>query len=69
MANKREPVKESRYCPYCDAEIAEAAFPYCEACEVEVFYCPKCRETIPRDRQVCPHCGANIKEEAAKGGE
>ncbi len=67
MANKRESVKEPRYCPYCDAEIAEAAFPYCEACEVEVFYCPKCREAIPRDKQVCPCCGADIKGEAAKG--
>ena len=22
-------------CPYCDAEIAEAAFPYCEACSIK----------------------------------
>ncbi len=47
--------------------IAEAAFLYCEACEVSIFYCPKCREAIPRDKQICPRCGANIREESAKG--
>ena len=68
MSKKREPVKGPRYCPYCDAEIAEAAFPYCEACEVEIFYCLVCRKPVPRDKKICPHCGADIKEEAAKGG-
>ncbi len=66
MADNREPTKEPRYCPYCDEEIAEATFPYCEACEVEIFYCPKCREAVPRDKKTCPYCGADIKEEAAK---
>ena len=68
MAKNREPVKEHHYCPYCDAEIAEAAFPYCKACELTIFYCPKCHETIPREKKTCPHCGADIKGEAAKGG-
>jgi Zn-finger nucleic acid-binding protein len=68
VADKREPAKEPLYCPYCDEEIAEAAFPYCEACGVEIFYCPKCCEAIPRDKKICPHCGADIKEETAKGG-
>ena len=35
MTKKSEPVKEPRYCPYCDAEIAEAAFPYCEVCSIK----------------------------------
>jgi endogenous inhibitor of DNA gyrase (YacG/DUF329 family) len=48
-------------CPYCDAEIAEAAFPYCEACQVKVFYCPKCRMPVARENRKCPHCGADIK--------
>lgn len=68
MAEKCEQIKEHRFCPYCDAEIAEAAFPYCEACQIEILYCPKCREALPRDKQICPHCGADIKGEAAKGG-
>ena len=68
MANKRESIKEPRYCPYCDAEIAEATFPYCQACEVDIFNCPKCQQTISRDNKTCPHCGADIKREAAKGG-
>jgi RNA polymerase subunit RPABC4/transcription elongation factor Spt4 len=67
MAEKHEPEKEHRYCPYCDSEIAEAAFPYCEACEVEIFYCPECRKPVPRDKQTCPHCGSDISKEAKKG--
>ncbi len=69
MADTRKPIKELRYCPYCDEEIAEASFPYCGACEVEIFYCPKCRQPVPRDKPVCPNCGADIREEVAKGGE
>ncbi|MFO7996748.1 MAG: hypothetical protein R6U93_06395 [Dehalococcoidia bacterium] len=69
MTNNHEQLKDRCCCPYCDAEIAAAAFPYCEPCEVEVFYCPKCREAIPRDRQICPSCGADIKGEVAEGGE
>jgi len=68
MAKKRESAKEPRYCPYCDAEIAEAAFPYCEACEVEIFYCPKCRQPVSRYKQVCPNCGADIREGISEGG-
>jgi len=68
MAKKREPVKEHRYCPYCDTEIAEAAFPYCKACEIPVFYCPQCREAVPRDKKVCPHCGTDIRKESNQGG-
>ncbi len=69
MANKREPVKQPRYCPYCDAEIAEAAFPYCQACEVEIFYCPECQKPLSRDNEVCPNCGANIRRKGAKRGK
>ena len=58
---ERKVEKERRFCPYCDEEIAEASFPTCQACEVEVFYCPRCRKPIPRENKVCPHCGAEIK--------
>ena len=68
MAEKRDPIKEPRYCPYCDAEVVEAAFPCREACEVELFYCPKCQQPVLRGKKTCPHCGANIKREASKGG-
>mgnify|MGYP001120890356 CR=1 FL=1 len=67
MAAKRKAVKGPRYCPYCDMEIAEVSFAYCKACAVEIFYCPKCQQPVPRDKQVCPHCGADIREEVAKG--
>lgn len=61
MGGKQVKDKEARFCPYCDAEIAEVSFPYCQACEVTVFYCPKCRKPVERDKKVCPHCGAKIK--------
>ena len=62
MAKKNEPIKEPRACPFCDEEIAEAAFPYCEACKVTVLHCPRCRQPVSRGDKECPHCGANIRE-------
>ncbi|MFQ6121624.1 MAG: zinc ribbon domain-containing protein [Dehalococcoidales bacterium] len=65
MGAKREPEKEHYFCPYCEEEIVEISFPYCQACGVTVFYCPVCRKPLPRDKKVCPHCGAEIKGEKA----
>ena len=48
-------------CPYCDKEIMEADFPFCQACRLTVFYCPQCRQPLPRENRVCPACGAEIK--------
>ena len=53
--------KKKRLCPYCDDEIGEASFPYCKACEVDVFYCPECRKPVSTDKKLCPECGAKIK--------
>jgi hypothetical protein len=60
-APKCKPEKECRFCPYCETEIAEASFPYCRVCQVTIFYCPKCRQPVPRKSRVCPRCGAEIK--------
>jgi RNA polymerase subunit RPABC4/transcription elongation factor Spt4 len=57
----RKKKKEHLCCPYCDVEIMEANFPYCQACQVTVFYCLRCRKPLPRENRVCPHCGAEIK--------
>jgi len=56
--------KERSVCPYCEEEIVQASFPYCQACKATLFYCPKCRKPLSRDNKVCPHCGAEIKGEA-----
>ncbi|MFC1913886.1 zinc-ribbon domain-containing protein [Chloroflexota bacterium] len=61
MGDEHKIEREKRFCPYCDEELAETSFPYCKACEVEVFYCPQCREPLPRDKRECPSCGAEIK--------
>ena len=58
--------KQSHSCPFCDEEIAEAAFPFCEACSVKLLSCPSCEATVPRDTEQCPHCGADIRKEATK---
>ncbi len=61
MAEKCKLEKERMVCPFCDKEIAAASFPYCESCQTTVFYCPKCRQPVPRNKNVCPKCGAKIK--------
>ncbi len=49
------------FCPYCDEEIMEADSPFCQACKLTMLFCPKCRKPVPRDSDVCPQCGAEIK--------
>jgi len=61
MGTERKTGQERLFCPYCDEEISEVSFPYCQACKVSIFYCPKCRKPLPRDKKTCPHCGAEIK--------
>jgi len=63
MAEQKEK-KEHLFCPYCDEEITAADFPYCQACGLTIFYCPKCRKPFlreNRENKVCPHCGAEVK--------
>jgi len=70
MAKKKEVVRGQRHaCPFCDAEIAEAAFPYCEACGFRTVPCPGCGLPVASVREDCPHCGADMKKGGAvKGG-
>jgi uncharacterized OB-fold protein len=67
MKDKPETEKKVHTCPFCDEEIAEATFPYCEACKLTVLYCPKCGLAVPRNREKCPHCGASMKNVVIKG--
>ena len=62
MTEEERPSVEKKVlcCPYCDENIAEAPVPYCQACEVKVFYCPQCRQPTSRENKVCPDCGADI---------
>ena len=66
MAEK-ETTGQRRTCPFCDAEIAEAAFPYCEACGFRTVPCPGCGLPVASIREDCPHCGAKMKGEGDKG--
>ena len=59
VASKKE--KKRLFCPYCEQVVVETPQPYCQTCKVIVFYCPKCRKAVPRDKKICPHCGADIK--------
>ena len=61
MTYRNEKEKQPLFCPYCDEEIMSASLPYCQACKINMFYCPQCRKVVPRDKRICPHCGAEIK--------
>ncbi len=62
MAKQKEKEGEL-FCPYCDEKIADKKAPICGACGVKIFYCPKCRRPVPRNKKICPNCGAEIKGE------
>jgi predicted amidophosphoribosyltransferase len=61
MVDNTKSGKKVHTCPFCEDEIAEAAFPFCEACGLKVLFCPKCGLSVPRNREKCPHCGADMK--------
>jgi hypothetical protein len=58
MPAKSQPARQ--YCPNCNAEIAEVVFPYCQACDTEITYCPGCRKPLAADAEGCPYCGADL---------
>ncbi len=64
MSVKSKLKKERLFCPYCDNELVSADFPYCDTCQVTIFYCPKCKKAVPRDKKVCPNCGASIRADS-----
>ena len=64
MGTDNDLARESCSCPYCDEVIVAASNP-CGACGVTIFYCPECRKPVPREKKVCPECGAEIKGEKA----
>jgi len=64
-APAREPVlieqgETQHVCPFCDGEIMEADFPYCQVCGVKALLCPQCKQPVAKDEKSCPGCGAAI---------
>ena len=57
----KEVAREGCFCPFCDQEIDEESWPFCQVCKVRIFYCPQCQKPVSRDHRVCPHCGTEIK--------
>ena len=68
MAEQNKAKDKVHTCPFCDEEIAEAAFPYCEACQVRLTYCPQCHEPLPRGAEKCPYCGSDTRRTVRRGG-
>lgn len=60
MCAKDKSERKGCFCPYCDAELSEA--PICQVCKVTILYCPSCHKPVPREKKVCPNCGAKIKK-------
>lgn len=56
---KAKKAKEERcLCPYCEVELIEAHFPFCQACGATVRYCVKCHITVlDKEAESCPKCG------------
>ncbi|MBE0431234.1 MAG: hypothetical protein IBX67_05345 [Dehalococcoidia bacterium] len=67
MESKPGETKKGCACPYCDAEIG-GELSFCTVCKIEIPYCPKCGQPVARDRQECPHCGADLTGEPTQGG-
>ena len=65
---KKEPLSPEKqfeeiihvHCPYCECELEDTDSPFCQACHAELPHCKACHEPVPKDANVCPHCGANI---------
>lgn len=55
-------------CPFCDEEIAEMAFPYCESCQVMLDSCPHCGGAMRSAATVCPQCGKTVESGAGTEG-
>jgi endogenous inhibitor of DNA gyrase (YacG/DUF329 family) len=60
--DKKADEKPVRSCPYCDEEVMEAEFPFCQLCGVNILYCPECHKPVSRESKVCPECGAEIRD-------
>ncbi len=69
MPAKRKPIEGKHVCPFCEDEIFEASFPFCQTCKVTVLVCSECQKPISRDKDVCPHCGAKVRPQRSKKGE
>jgi hypothetical protein len=54
------------FCSYCDIEVTEMDAHFCQPCSVATLRCTQCREPLPRDSKVCPHCGAETEGEKAQ---
>ncbi len=59
-----EHITEQRKCPNCGKDIAEAAWPYCEACDLEIVTCPGCGCAVGSGEHTCPECGAEVAKPA-----
>ena len=46
MAEKK---LERHHCPFCDEEISEASYPYCDACGLAVLTCPSCGISVAKE--------------------
>lgn len=60
MVGKSKSKQEHLKCPYCDEDIAELQYPYCDACKVEFSVCPNCKKPVAKTVEKCPECGTAI---------
>ena len=66
MVMEKMPWGEQHFYPYCDRPAGGVLMPYCNACGVEILYCPQCQEPVSRETKKCPNCGFEIIPETSK---
>lgn len=62
---KKPAEKKSPHCPFCDAEVMAAEWPFCQACHGELVRCTECLTVIPKGKRICPKCGTKVKAKTA----
>ncbi|MGP8079064.1 MAG: zinc ribbon domain-containing protein [Dehalococcoidales bacterium] len=54
---QKKATPQAQHCPYCDVEMQALNLPVCQACHIEIKYCPHCGHPLEKGAKVCSSCG------------
>ena len=61
-AKHNETEERTCHCPYCDHEIDDTCYPFCDGCGIKLFICPDCKKPFPKEMGICPNCGTRVSK-------